>query len=112
MKLNRKKLRKLILQEMSRFNPKHQRNREAYDGDGPGDPSMRDVYGDPNEKLRGATIEYPHGKKAFLQSMIDTYRNVGMHEEADQAQAELDALVDDVFKATLEESLNEGFFDK
>jgi len=101
MKLNRKQLRRLILQEMSGYNPKHQRNREAYDGDGPGDPSMRGVYGDPNEKLRGSTIEYPHGKKAFLQSMIDTYRKVGMYEEADQAQAELDAMIEDIFKATL-----------
>ncbi len=110
MKVSRQKLRKLIMESYRRGgyvhpnDPKHQRNREAYDGDGPGDPSMRGVYGDPNEKLRGATIEYPRGKKAFLQSMIDTYRKVGMHEEADEAQAELDAMTDDIFKATLNEA--------
>ena len=108
MKINRKQLRKLIMESwrdggyIGPNNPKHQSNREAYDGDGPGDVSMSGVYGDPNEKLRGSTIEYPHGRKAFLQSMIDTYRKVGMHEEADRAQAELDAMGDDVFKSTLE----------
>ena len=111
MKLSRRNIRSLIFEminESSRRSgyihpndPRHQSNREAYDGDGPGDPAMSGVYGDPNEKLRGSTIEYPHGKKAFLQSMIDTYRKVGMHEEADEAQAELDAMTDDVFKATL-----------
>ena len=130
MKVNRRKLRKMILEALgdrgdlprrpkgpsfeydgpedlpwgnvTGNNPKHQSQREPYDPDSGGDPSMSDVYGDPNEKLRGSTIEYPHGRKAFLQSMIDTYRKVGMHEEADRAQAELDAMGDDVFKSTLE----------
>jgi hypothetical protein len=110
MKISRRELRKVISESYRRSgyihpnDPKHQSNREAYDGDGPGDPAMRGAYGDPNEKLRGSTIEYPHGKKAFLQSMIDTYRSVGMHDAADEAQAELDAMSDDVFKSTLEES--------
>jgi len=109
MKLSRRQLRSLIVESYRRGgyihpnDPKHQRNREAYDGDGPGDVSMSGVYGDPNEKLRGSTIEYRGGKKAFLQSMIDTYRKVGMHKEADESQAELDAMTDDIFKDTLEE---------
>jgi hypothetical protein len=108
-KITRKQLLKLLSEGSYHRPGKHQRDREAYDPDGPGDPAMRGVYGDPNEKLRGSTIEYPGGKKAFLQSMIDTYRNVGMHKEADETQAELDAMTDDVFKATLEENISEGF---
>ena len=117
MKLSRKQLRNMIsnahLNESSYEDAKRLRRRE-YEMQDPGYyPGNNNHTGVtlPEPDLRGSTIEYPGGKKAFLQSMIDKYKRVGMHEEAGMIQAKLDAMTDDIFKGTLKESrykLNEG----